>query len=218
MSELGAEARRARFLELGGVVPAEGEGSALLAAIVASGEFLPELLCADVRALGVLAADPYLRRPKPPEVIGEEVRAGVAGARDFADLQRRLRLVRRSEILRLGLRELGWGTTEEVARELSAFADVCVDVAVAFCDAALTRELGPPRADNGAPARFVVMAMGKLGGEELNFSSDIDVCYFYSTDAGAVAVPGREPRTLHDYYAELSRRVSAAIEQPTGDG
>ena len=47
------------------------------------------------------------------------------------------------EILRLGARELGWGTTEEVARELSAFADVCLDVAVAFCDAALTRELGP---------------------------------------------------------------------------
>ena len=71
--------------------------------------------------------------------------------------------MRRYEILRLGARELGWGTTEEVARELSAFADVCLDVAVAFCDAALTRELGPPRADSGAPARFVVMAMGKLG-------------------------------------------------------
>ena len=93
----------------------------------------------------------------------------MVGVRDFADLQRRLRLVRRAEILRLGVRELGWGTTEEVARELSAFADVCLDVAVAFCDAALTRELGPARADSGAPTSFVVMAMGKLGGQELNF-------------------------------------------------
>ena len=50
-------------------------------------------------------------------------------------------------MLRLGARELGWGTTEEVARELSAFADVCLDVAVGFCDAALRRELGEPRAD-----------------------------------------------------------------------
>ena len=57
------------------------------------------------------------------------------------------------------------------------------------------------------------MAMGKLGGEELNFSSDVDVCYFYSTDAGAAG-----ERSLHQYYAELSRRVSAALEQPTGDG
>ena len=59
------------------------------------------------------------------------------------------------------------------------------------------------------------MAMGKLGGEELNFSSDIDVCYFYSTDAGAAA---GEQLTLHQYYAELSRRVTAAIEEPTADG
>ena len=116
-------------------------------------------------------------------------------------------------MLRLGARELGWGTTEEVARELSAFADVCLDVAVAHCDAALTREIGAPRADSGAPGRFVVMAMGKLGGEELNFSSDIDVCYFYSTDAGSAG-----EQTLHAYYAELARRVTAAIEQPTGDG
>ncbi len=118
--------------------------------------------------------------------------------------------------MRLGARELGWGTTEEVARELSAFADVCLDVAVTFCDAALTRELGPARADSGAPTSFVVMAMGKLGGQELNFSSDIDVCYFYSTDAGAAGATGQ--LTLHHYYAELSRRVTAAIEEPTADG
>jgi len=212
----GSQARRARFLELGGVVPADGEGSALLDAIFDSGEFLPELLLADVGLLGALAGDPYLRRPKPAEVIAAEVRTAAAGARDFADLQRRLRLVRRAEILRLGARELGWGTTEEVARELSAFADVCLDVAVAFCDAALTREIGPARAESGAPTSFVVMAMGKLGGQELNFSSDIDVCYFYSTDAGAAGATGDV--TLHHYYAELSRRVTAAIEEPTAEG
>src|SRR4051812_42498260 len=184
MSESG-KVRRARFLESGGVVPAEGEGAALLEAIFESGDFLPELLLADVRGLGALAADPYLRHPKPAEAIAEEVRTATAGARDLPDLQRRLRIVRRAEILRLGARELGWGTTEEVARELSAFADVCLDVAVGFCDAALTREIGPARADGGAPTSFVVMAMGKLGGQELNFSSDIDVCYFYSTDGGA---------------------------------
>ncbi|HEY7375450.1 MAG TPA: bifunctional [glutamate--ammonia ligase]-adenylyl-L-tyrosine phosphorylase/[glutamate--ammonia-ligase] adenylyltransferase [Polyangia bacterium] len=208
-----AEARRQRFLELGGVEPADADERALLEAILASGDFLSGLLFADVAAFARLTADPWLRRPKPPETIAREVRAAVAGAADLAGVQRGLRLVRRYEVLRLGARELGWGTTEEVARELSSFADVCLDAAVEICDAELRRELGEPRADDGGPVRFVVMAMGKLGGEELNFSSDVDVCYFYSTDAGAAG-----EASLHHYYAELSRRVSAALEQPTADG
>jgi glutamate-ammonia-ligase adenylyltransferase len=213
MSDPETEARRDRFVERGGVIPADAQAHALLDAICASGEFLPDLLMADVSAFAALAADPYLRREKPAEVIAREVRAAAEPAVDFADLQRRLRRVRRAEMLRMGVRELGWGTTEQVARELSAFADVCLDVAVTHCDAALTRELGAPRAENGAPGRFVVMAMGKQGGEELNFSSDIDVCYFYSTDAGSAG-----EHTLHHYYAELARRVTTAIEQPTADG
>ena len=61
------------------------------------------------------------------------------------------------------------------------------------------------------------MAMGKLGGEELNFSSDVDVCYFYAPTRTAAQADG-EPRSLHEYYAELSRRISAALDEATGDG
>ena len=200
-------------MEAGGTLPAAAADKALFEAILASGEFLPELLFADPAALPRLIADPWLRRPKPPEVTAREMRAATAGAADLAELQRRLRHARRYEMLRLGVREVGWGTTEEVARELSAFADACLDAAVEVCDAELRRELGEPRGEDGAPVRFVVMAMGKLGGDELNFSSDVDVCYFYSTDAGAAG-----DSSLHHYYSELSRRVSAALEQATADG
>jgi glutamate-ammonia-ligase adenylyltransferase len=209
-------ARRERFVEAGGVVPAAAAERTLLEAILASGAFLPELLLADVGAFARVAADPWLRRAKPPEAIARDVRAAAAGADGLAELQRRLRRVRRYEMLRLGARELGWGTTEEVARELSAFADACLELAVEICDGELRRELGEPRADAGGPVPFVVMAMGKLGGEELNFSSDVDVCYFYATDAGAAGPAG--DISLHHYYSELSRRVSAALEQPTADG
>ena len=214
-------ARRQRFVEAGGVVPESAADRVLLEALLGSGDFLPELLAADPAVFPALAADPWLRRPKPRAITFRDVRAAAAGAADLAELQRRLRRARRVEMLRLGARELGWGTTEEVAQELSAFADVCLELAVEVCDAELAREVGEPREESGARARFVVIAMGKLGGEELNFSSDIDVCYFYSTDAGQAGVtgaPGAEPQTLHGYYSELSRRVSAALEQPTADG
>jgi glutamate-ammonia-ligase adenylyltransferase len=211
MSEL--DARRQRFIEAGGIAPSTDADRALLDAILASGTFLPELLMADVAALPRLAGDPFLRRPKPPELIARDVRAMAAGASGLTELQAHLRRARRYEMLRLGARELGWGTTEEVARELSAFADICMQLAVEVCDAELRRERGEPKADDGSPLQFVVMAMGKLGGDEVNFSSDVDVCYFYSTDAGSAG-----EASLHEYYAELSRRVSAALEQPTADG
>jgi glutamate-ammonia-ligase adenylyltransferase len=218
------EARRARFLEGGGAIPPEGgEARALLEAILASGDLLPDLLVAEgkgAETLAALEADPWLRQPKPPAQISRTVDEGTAGATDFADFKRRLRLARRREVLRMGARELGWGTTAEVARELAAFADACLEASYRFCDGELRRELGAPQAEEegAAPPTFVVMGMGKLGGEELNFSSDVDVCYFYSTDAGrAVDGRGREV-SLHHYFSELSRRITAALEEPTGEG
>jgi glutamate-ammonia-ligase adenylyltransferase len=209
------DARRARFVERGGVIPpAGGETSALLEAILRSGEFLPELLFADTSALAALAVDPWLRQPKPGAFMWRAVEDGTAAATDFTDFKRRLRLVRRREVLRLGARELGWGTTAEVARELSTFADACLQAATRFCDADLRREYGAPETEAGEPpSRFVVMGMGKLGGEELNFSSDVDVCYFYSTDTGHAG-----DVTLHHYYAELSRRITQALEELTAEG
>src|SRR5450432_3341041 len=204
-----SDARRARFVERGGVVPPEGtEARALLEAIVASGDLLPDLLAADVGALEALARDPWLRAPKPPALIARAVDDETAGATSFADFKRRLRVARRREILRMGVRELGWSTTAEVARELAAFADACLEASFRHCDAELRGELGAPESDDPAAsadvnvARFVVMGMGKLGGQELNFSSDVDVCYFYATDAGHAG-----DHTLHHYYAELSRRI-----------
>jgi glutamate-ammonia-ligase adenylyltransferase len=217
------EARRARFVERGGgVVPPDGtEARALLEALLGSGELLPDLLYAEAElhadALEALARDPWLRAPKPPALIARAVDDETAGATSFPDFKRRLRVARRREVLRMGARELGWGTTAEVARELAAFADACLEASFRYGDAELRRELGVPVLDEPAAAddrpRFVVMGMGKLGGEELNFSSDVDVCYFYSTDAGHAG-----DATLHHYYAELSRRITAALEEPTGEG
>src|SRR5450432_4525278 len=142
------DARRARFVERGGVIPPEGtEARALLEAMVSSGELLPELLGADVAALEALARDPWLRAPKPPALIARAVFEETAGATDFADFKRRLRVARRREVLRMGARELGWGTTLEVARELAAFADACLQAAWRFSDAELRGELGVPESD-----------------------------------------------------------------------
>jgi len=214
MAHADTEARLERFQELGGTVPAYGDERDLLLAVFDSGSFLPGLvMVSDAPGFWQqLVTDPWLHQPKPAALFWAEARAAVDGAADFADFKRRLRRYRRREMLRLGAREIGWGSTEEVAAELSAFADACLELAFRFCDGELRREYGEPLTEEG-PASFVVLAMGKLGGEELNFSSDVDVCYFYSSDAGQAG-----ERSLHEYYSELSRRITAAIEEVTEDG
>jgi glutamate-ammonia-ligase adenylyltransferase len=220
------DARRARFVERGGVLPSQGtEASRLLEALLASGDLLPDLLAGEgPGALDALLANPFLWQPKSRAEISRAVDEGTAESTDFADFKRRLRLVRRREVLRMGARELGWGTTAEVARELAAFADACLEAATRFADADLRRELGTPVADEPGepPPRFVVMGMGKLGGDELNFSSDVDVIYFYSTDAGHVEPPkgssSSSEISLHRYYSDLSRRITAALDELTGEG
>src|SRR5438105_4945227 len=87
--------------------------------------------------------------------------------------------VRLDELVRLGARELAMGLDTEVGRELAHLADACFDAAIRFHDARLRARHGAPRwrDDDGAErdAGLCVIAMGKHGGLELNFSSDVDV-------------------------------------------
>ncbi|HMG21805.1 MAG TPA: hypothetical protein VK607_10825, partial [Kofleriaceae bacterium] len=135
-----------------------------------SAPYLATLLTRDPRRLGRVAADPYLRREKPREVLVAEVAARAAEARSHAELGAALRSVRADELVRLGVRELELGLDTEVGRELARLADAAFDAAIAFCDRELRARYGAPRYvdDDGAlrDAHLVVIGMGKLGGEE----------------------------------------------------
>ncbi len=210
----GAAPRLERFVESGGALPSanDGDGRALLVALLSNGGYLANLVLSDPDALPRLRADPYLHRSKPRASLVAELLAATAPARDFADLQRRLRQITRREMLRLGAREIGWGTTMEVAAELSFLADACLEAAVGFCEAELRAAYGTPQSADGPPG-FVVLGMGKLGGEELNFSSDVDLVYVYSSDDGRAG-----SLTLHEYYVRLSQAVTRALDEITADG
>jgi glutamate-ammonia-ligase adenylyltransferase len=174
--------------------------------------YLAMLAARDPARLRAAAADLFLRREKPKARMAAELAEALAGVETGADLGRRLRNYRAREYIRLGARECGLGTADEVGRELSALADVTVDAALAFHDGELARVHGEPLLDDGRRAEMCVFGMGKLGGEELNFSSDIDVIYVYTADAGAA---GR--LSLHEYFDKLARRLGQAIGEVTED-
>ncbi|MBN2576191.1 MAG: hypothetical protein JXP73_16645 [Deltaproteobacteria bacterium] len=222
-----AEAARLRMEHLheaGAELPVDGDGAALLAAVLASGTYLPGLLLADPDRLPRLLADPWLHREKPRDLVFREVEAACHEALSLGDLQRALRRHTQVEMLRLGAREIGagirapapappeHGLTSEVAHELAALADACLQRAVDLCDAELRAGFGTPVCNDSTPG-FSVVAMGKLGGEELNFSSDIDVIYIYASDDGQAG-----SLSLHEYYARLCQAVTRALGEATGDG
>jgi glutamate-ammonia-ligase adenylyltransferase len=178
--------------------------------------YLATLLARDPDRLARVAADPYLQREKPAEVLVAALAAATASARSAAELARALRWIRADELVRLGVRELELGLATEVGRELARLAGACFDAALAFHDRALRARFGAPRERTDAgverDATLVVIGMGKLGGDELNFSSDVDVIYVYSSDHGAAG-----PLSLHEYFAKLAAAVTAAVGEVTED-
>jgi [glutamine synthetase] adenylyltransferase / [glutamine synthetase]-adenylyl-L-tyrosine phosphorylase len=173
--------------------------------------YLATLLARDPHRLSRVAADPYLRREKPREVLDTEL-ARVLTAHP---LRAGLRRVRADELVRLGARELE-GLEANIGRELANLADACLDAAIAECGRELTARHGPPRYidDNGVErdATLCVVDMGKLGGAELNFSSDVDVIYVYSSDNGAAGA-----LSLHEYFAKLCAQITSALGEVTED-
>ncbi len=201
-------------------IPEDDAHAAVLAAILASGNYLPDLIRADPGRLPRLLADPWLYREKPRERFAREVDAACADARTLPGLQRALRRHAQGEMLRLGAREIGAGAqplpesglTLEVARELSGLADACLGAAVRFCIAELRAGFGDPVCHDSTTG-FSVIAMGKLGGDELNFSSDIDILFVYASDDGQAGA-----LSLHEYYARLSKAITRALSESTSDG
>lgn len=151
-----------------------------------------------------------------PGVVGQRVAAEVGAAADDAALQRRLRILRRREFVRLAWRDLaGRASLDEVMSTLSEFADACIDGALArLTEWALARR-GGGRANAPAPASLAVLALGKLGGRELNFSSDVDLIFAYPDDGDADSPRGE---SQHEFFLKLGQALINTLSEVTEDG
>ncbi|AGP34990.1 bifunctional [glutamate--ammonia ligase]-adenylyl-L-tyrosine phosphorylase/[glutamate--ammonia-ligase] adenylyltransferase [Sorangium cellulosum] len=153
------------------------------------------------------------------------IRGRVGDVSDADRVRRELRRVAREERIRIALRELlppsaGGADIDVTARELTALAEATIEVALAEAVSAVTARFGEPRTATGARSKFVVLGMGKLGGDELNAGSDVDLIYLYDTDEGQVGPSGDRAVsvTLHDFWARVARRLTATLEEVTEDG
>ena len=170
----------------------------------------------------------YLANPAHKELLADRLAAMLKEAKRDEDLFRMLRQFRKQEMLRIGLRDLlGKADLTETVEELSNLAEVCLQAAYERIDAELRGRFGKPVVGNPdgtvIPAGFAVIGMGKLGGQELNFSSDIDLMYVYTADGETEGSPGADGSKTncisnHQYFIKLAEKLSAAIGQNTADG
>ncbi len=198
-----------------------------LVTVFGASRFLSTFLLQDPARSLHLLADNELLGPSP----GREqpaARLAALTAPDEAAFFRSLRLFRKREMLRIALRDLlNRADLRETVEDLSDLAEVCLEAAYEWAGRALSARHGRPvtvsDGEGTVPARFAVIAMGKLGGRELNFSSDIDLMYVYSADGETEGVPGQDGArtnriTNHQYFIKLAEKLTAAIGQKTEDG
>jgi [glutamine synthetase] adenylyltransferase / [glutamine synthetase]-adenylyl-L-tyrosine phosphorylase len=148
--------------------------------------------------------------------LAEELAAALAlDLAPFTTREGRLNALRRFKyrhLLRVGARDLLGDTDLTVTtEELSRLADVCIGAAWKVSEAVLREQYGSP--DSGMAA----IGMGKLGGEELNYSSDVDLIFVYGDDGETTG--GRAGRLPNgEYFARLVRETAAALEAVTDEG
>jgi len=185
---------------------------AQLSRVVACSEFVAAGLLQDPDALA------WLESHQHADAASEaaEFERQAAAAENAAQVMSALRFWRRREMMRIAWRDIvGRARVEESLRELTALAEGCIRAAVAAAARLLDPLFGRPRGETGEPVPLIVLGMGKLGGRELNFSSDVDLVFLFAQSGqtdGARSIDNGE------YFNRLGRDVIRYLDARTEDG
>lgn len=208
------------------------------ARVYAASDFVSQACARDPRLLAELASSGDLapRAPEDPSTYFAEraPRWPDDPLPAEADFMAALRRWRRREMVRIAWRDLaGWATLDETLADLSAFADTAIATASRYARLRLTAVHGEPRSEAGEAQSLVVVAMGKLGGRELNFSSDVDLVFLFpehgqTSGAGATSessetsgtgeTSGISVLSNEEFFTRLGQALIRLLDAPTDEG
>ena len=185
----------------------------LVMSLAEGSRYLWELARADPeRLVLLLQAEPARRFD---DILADTKRA-ITAADDEAEVMRLLRRMKSEAALLIALADIGgiWPVMQVIERQ-TKLADVAVGAAVDYLLADAQRRGKLKVSDPARPAEgsgYIVLAMGKMGAGELNYSSDIDLIVFYDA---AAPLPGIEPAP---FYVRITRALVRLLQERTADG
>lgn len=184
--------------------------------VLAASPFVRDVCARDEARFTQWLQQSVFERAYAADELAQRVNTECAVANDEASFMRVLRSIRQREMVRIAFRDLAAiAPLDEVLRDLSDLADASCVAALAMAERTLQQRWGVPRDERGALARPVILGMGKLGGGELNFSSDIDLIFCY-TDGGTT--DGARSVSNEEYFNRLAQDCSRLLSVRTEDG
>jgi glutamate-ammonia-ligase adenylyltransferase len=186
----------------------------LLITVFAHSEALARTLTRNADHLHFLLAPQVLEKPREKTWLAADLTRLLLPIRQPEQKYEVIRRFRRRETLRIGTRDLvGHATVEETTLELSNLADVCLHAVFEIALESL-RAAHKLKGDAAAAAgRFSVIGMGKLGGGELNYSSDVDVIFVYGEEGNLTPT-----LTNHQFFTKLAEEIVRAVAAPGVEG
>ena len=198
---------------------ATSSGLQFLIAVFSYSRFLSDAVLQAPDWIEDLVRSTDLYRVLTPDEYRERLRALLASVTE-ASWPRTFALFRRRELLRILIRDvLGHSSLPDVTEELSNLADAILELAYRKIRASLEARFGKPTCmnPNGVELEcgFSIIALGKLGGRELNYSSDIDLMFVY---AGNGSTDGPEPLSNREFFKKAANACTDLLSTYTSDG
>jgi len=207
------------------------DSARVLAAVLSGSQFLAELLRSSPGFWSLLDFE-ELRFPRRADGLRREFQNTLEPrleARDYAGALAELRRLKQRENLRIAARDLGrLSNSVEITQELSDLADVCLDVVLRIVSKQLSEKFGSPYHQDARghwrPTPFCVLGLGKLGGQELNYSSDVDVLFLYEEEGEVFKEAprkGKSQRSVlsnHQFFSKVAEAFSAELSRSTPEG
>jgi len=165
-----------------------------------------------------LLASSHWQHAYQADALQHKVTQAIKACDSLVSLNQTLRTLRRAEMVRIAIRDLnGLASVDETLHDLSDLADALVASTVDWHYQQMILKSGTPiGAESGEPQTLLVLAMGKLGGQELNFSSDIDLIFVYpekgQTQGGVRNIPNDH------FFIRLGQAVNKSLTELTHDG